>query len=175
MQVSGRGVGWERIGESTGDLTGDLTGDSMAGLTGEMMGDSAGDLGGDEAGAAAARVGEGTEEGLWAGAGEGHTGLLATGDGVVRSSVTSSGMKGSGKKRVPGDFTRQGGDIGVICVSGWGDGLSGERTTSSSFCTGLVLDGSILEAIPRLSDFFVFLRRRFSEPWLVQTSLSFCI
>lgn len=112
MQVSGRGVGWERIGEPIGDLTGDVTCDSMAGLTGELMGDLAGDIGEEEA---AARVGEERVEGLWTGAGEGHSGLLAAGDGVVLSSV-SSGTKGSGKKRVPGDFTRQGGDVGVI----WG-------------------------------------------------------
>ncbi len=90
---------------------GDRTGDSMVGLNGELMGDSVGEIGGDETGtltgeAAAARVGEGTEEGSWTGTGEGHSGLLATGgDGVPLVDFVSSGMKGSGKKRVPGDFT----------------------------------------------------------------------
>lgn len=91
---------------------GDLTGDSMVGLTGELMGNLVGEMGGDEAGtltgeAAATRVGEGTEEGSWTGAGEGYSGLLAAGegDGVALTDFVSSGMKGSGKKRVPGDFT----------------------------------------------------------------------
>lgn len=110
MQVSGRGVGWERIGELTGDLMGDLTGDSVAGLSGETMGDFVGELGRDKTGtlegeAAAAAAGEGTEERLWARPGEGHCGLLVAGDGVVLSGFVSSGMNGSGKKRVPGDFT----------------------------------------------------------------------
>lgn len=87
---------------------GDRTGDSMAGLTGELMGE----LGGDESGiltggAAAVRVGEGAG-GPWTGTGEGHSGLLAVGegDGVVLSGLKSSGMNGSGKKRAPGEFTR---------------------------------------------------------------------
>lgn len=109
MQVSGRGVGWEQIGGLTGDLMGDLTGDSVAGLSGEPMGDLVGELGREEtgtlAGEAAAAVGEWTEERLWAGPGERHCGLLAAGDGVVLSGFVSSGMNGSGKKRVPGDFT----------------------------------------------------------------------
>lgn len=131
---------------------GDLTGDSMAGLTGELMGDLVSEPRGEEAGIltgdAAARVGEGTADGSWTGADEGHGGLSAAGegDGVVLSGFSSSGMNGSGKNRVPGDFTR------ITCDSGSGEGLSGERTMSS-FCTGLTLDSSILEAILRLSDF----------------------
>lgn len=126
---------------------GDPTGDSTAG---ELMGDLVSELRGDEAGRltgeAAVGVGEGTEEGCWTGAGEGHSGLLAAREGVEPSVFLSSGMNGSGKKRMPGDFT------GVICGSGSGDGLSEERT-NSSFCMGLMLDGSILEAIFRLCDF----------------------
>lgn len=85
---------------------GDRTGDSTAG---EMMGDLVSELRGDEAGRlmgeAAVRVGEGTEEGSWTGGGEGHSGLLAAGEGVEPSVFLSSGMNGSGKKRAPGDFT----------------------------------------------------------------------
>lgn len=137
MQVSGSGVGWEQIGESTDDLTGDLSGSMTAGCTGELMGDLVVELGRGEAGAltgeaeTGARVGEGREEGSWTGTGEGHSGLLAAGGGegvVLSAGFVSSGKYGSGKKRVPGDFTR------IISVSGSGDGLSGERTTSS-FCT----------------------------------------
>lgn len=98
MQVSGREIGWERIGELTGDLMGDPTG-----LCGETMGDLVGEPGRDEAGTVAgdgAVVGEGTEEG------EGHCGLLATGDAVALSSFVSSGLNGSGKKPVPGGFMR---------------------------------------------------------------------
>lgn len=120
----------------------------MSVLTGELMGVLVVELARGEAGrstgeaAAAVGVGEGTAEGSWAGTGEGHTGLLAAveGDGVVLMGFVSSGMNGSGKKRVPGDLARAS-----------GDGLSGERT--SSFCTGLMLDGSMLEATSRLSDF----------------------
>lgn len=63
-----------------------------------------------EAAATAARVGEGTGDASWTGTGtgEGHSGLLAAGrgeNGVLSGSV-SSGMNGSGKKRVLGDLTR---------------------------------------------------------------------
>ncbi len=79
------------------------------------MGDLVVELGRGEAGAltgeaeTGARVGEGTEEGSWTGTGEGHSGLLAAGggEGIVPSAgFVSSGKYGSGKKRVPGDFTR---------------------------------------------------------------------
>lgn len=118
MQVSGRGVGWEQIGEPAGVLTGDPTGESTAGFTGETTGD----LGGDEAGSAA-RVGEETGEGLWTGAGEGHSGLLMVGDGLVFSGVGSSRRKGSGKNRLPGDFTGEGGDGDI-----WGEKNKKKRT-----------------------------------------------
>lgn len=152
MQVSGRGVGCERIGE--------LTGDSTTGLTGELMGDLEAAVdqvvvgmmtGGEAAAVAATRVGEGTEEGVCRVAGDGHSGLLVAGggEGVVLSGFVfgSSGMNGSEKKRLPGGITRP------RCASGSGDGLSGERTTSS-FGTGLILDGSILEDILGLSNFW---------------------
>lgn len=81
------------------------------------MGDLVVELGRGEAGAltgeaeTGARVGEGTEEGFWTGTGEGHSGLLAAGEGegegvVLSAGFVSSGKYGSGKKRVPGDFTR---------------------------------------------------------------------
>lgn len=140
-----------------------------------------GEGGGDEAEvgvltgvAAAAKVGKGTGDDSWTGAGEGHSGLLEVGDGVIFSGFVSSGMKGSGKKWTPGDFT------GLIyktkqtteefriqvkatncfelqkdhltCVSGSGDGLSRERTISS-FCSRLMLDGSEFTKGRRKSSF----------------------
>lgn len=115
MQVSGKGVGWERIGDPTDDFRGDLRGDSSAGFTGELMDSAAGDIGGgDEAGAAIvapAGDGDGSGEKSWTGAGEGHTGLLVVGDGIIFSTLGSSETSGSGKNRVPGDFTSPGGDI----------------------------------------------------------------
>lgn len=113
MQVSGKGVGWEQIGEITGDLTGDLTGDFIVGLNGLSTGDLVSELGGDEAesltGEAAAAetgAGEGTDKGSWTGAVGGHSGLLAAGEGIVLSGFVSSDRNGSEKNRVPGDFTR---------------------------------------------------------------------
>lgn len=102
MQASGRGVGWEQMGEPTGDFTGDFRGDSTAG-------DLAGDLVGDEAGTLTGEPTDVVEEGSQTGVGEGYRGLLAAGDGVV-----FSGTSGSGKKRMPGDVTRAGGDVRVI-------------------------------------------------------------
>lgn len=147
-----------------------MRGDSLGGCSGEAAGGLVGERGGDEAEVgvltgveAAALVGEGTGDNCWTGAGEGHSGLLEVGDGVIFSGFVSSGMKGSGKKRRPGDFT------GLIYktkqtteefriqvkainrfeplkhhltwVSGSGDGLSGKRTILS-FCSRPMLDGS---------------------------------
>lgn len=94
----------------------DPAGDSMAGSTGELVGDLVVELGGGEAGtlteeveaAVAVGVGERAEEGSWTGKGDRHSGLLADGEGkgVVLSGFVSSGMNGSGKKRVPGVFTK---------------------------------------------------------------------
>lgn len=53
----------------------------------------------------AAGVGDGSEERAWTGEDEGLRGLLAAGDRDVFSGFISSGIKGSVKKRVPGDFT----------------------------------------------------------------------
>lgn len=85
----------------------------MAGLSGELMADLVGELGEDKAGAldgeaAATVVGERTEEESRAGAGKGHRGLwsLGAGVGVVLSGFAASGINGSEKKRVPGDFMR---------------------------------------------------------------------
>ena len=112
-RVSGRGPGWERIGELTGDLTGDATGNWITGFSGEATGDLVGELGGDEAETVKGEAtgegdgeGAGTDKASWTGAGEGHSGLLAAGERLVLSGFVSSGMNGSGKKRVPGDFTR---------------------------------------------------------------------
>lgn len=111
MRCSGRELGWEQIGELSGDLIGDLTGDSLAGFTGEAEVDAAFETRGEQ-------VGEGTLIGLaavagvgdWIGAendggvGEGLSGLLAAGDTAIFSGFSSSGKKGSGKKRTLGDF-----------------------------------------------------------------------
>lgn len=89
------------MGDVTGDLPTELTGESIVGLMGEAAGDMIGELADSVPGTLtgeATGIGEGTDER--------HSGLLATGEGVVRSGFFSSGMNGSGKKRVSGDFTR---------------------------------------------------------------------
>lgn len=74
-------------------------GDSLAG---GPIGDLVRGLGGGEAAG-----GDGTQGASWAGAAGGHSGLVAAkgGEGVRLSGFISSGMNGSGKKRVPGDVT----------------------------------------------------------------------
>lgn len=94
----------------------DLAGDSMAGSTGEPTRELFVELGGGEAGtlrgkaeaAVAVRAGERAEEGSGTRTGDRHNGLLVAGEGVevVLSSGISSGMNGSGKKRVPGVFSK---------------------------------------------------------------------
>lgn len=118
MQVSGRGVGCEQIGERTAGLTGEMTaeptGDLMVDSAGELMGDLVVKVGGGEVGSlaggveAAGSVGEMAVEGSRTGTGDWHGGLLAAGEGegVVLSGCVSSGRNGSGKKRVPGLFSR---------------------------------------------------------------------
>ena len=110
MRDSGRGVGWERIGELVGDLTGDLTGDSLSGFTGEGTDEVVFEAGAVEAGsltgeAATAAEGDGTEEENGTGAGDGLDGLLTAGDTVAFSGSGSSVGNGSVKKRVSGGFT----------------------------------------------------------------------
>lgn len=107
MWFSGREVGWEQIGELSGDLTGDVRGNSV--LTGEQTGDLA-DI--DEGGmAGAAETGDGTDGA--SAAGEGQRGLFVAEDGdeAPLTAFVSSGRKGSEKKRAPGDFSKQGGDV----------------------------------------------------------------
>lgn len=96
VRVSGSEMGWERIGE----LSGDLTGDWPDGFSGEAMGET----GGEEAGEAEGRVMAGAGDGMGAEneTDEGLSGFLTAGDTAVFS---SSGKKGTGKKRMPGDFT----------------------------------------------------------------------
>lgn len=117
MWGSSREVGWEQIGERTAGWTGEaaarLAGDLSAGVTGELTrGDLAVRVGRGEEGPLAGRgeaVEETGEEGEKTGAGKRNAGLLAVGEGdgvVVVSGLVSSGRNGSGKKRLPGLFSR---------------------------------------------------------------------
>lgn len=114
MWGSSREVGWEQIGERTAGWTGEaaarLAGDLSAGVTGELTrGDLAVRAGRGEEGPLAGRGEAVGETGEKTGAGERIAGLLAVGEGdgaVVVSGVVSSGRNGSGKKRLPGLFSR---------------------------------------------------------------------
>lgn len=111
MRGSSREVGWEQIGERTAGWTAAaarLEGDLSAGVTGELArGDLAVRAGRGEEESLAGR-GEAGEEGGRTGAGEHDAGLLAVGEGdaAVVSGFVSSGRNGSGKKRLPGLFSR---------------------------------------------------------------------
>lgn len=118
-------------GEPTGDLTGFRTGEALGGeaLGGEALG---GEAPGGEAPEGEALEGEapgGEATGGEAGPGEGDSGLPGIGDGTALAG-SEGAARGSGKKRVTGDFSEQGGDVGKTCLMGSVGSLTGNSTIS---------------------------------------------